>query len=219
MDNIVLNYEKKFEYHSEEEYLLNKYIEQVEFANFKVSRQLESAIERIKDQKFEVKLFIGILIIIIIAYNFSYAMITASGIFVAIGMILNYFCSLVYIIGLPICLYKILKGIIILSIGKQNFIGEWTVKKFSLPAFSSEIQICQIYMQKYKIILEDFEIWKENLLNGIPVDKNVIENRMKDVNLNPQISVTFHNYGKMKRFSSIVAIVISIIIYISLILK
>lgn len=213
MDNKVSNQEIKFVFGSEEEYLINKYIEQVEFANYQVSRQLENVLERIKDQKFEVKLFIGIFIIIIIAYNFSYAMGTAGIIFSIIGIILNYFCSLAYIIGLPICLYKVLKGIIILSTSKQNSIGKWAIETFSLPAFSFEIQSCQIYIQKYKLILEDLELWKENLADGIPVDKAVIENRMKDVNLNPKISVVFHNFGKLKRFSTLAAIVLSVIIY------
>lgn len=208
MENRVSNQEIKFEYSSEEEYLINKSIEQVEFANYQVSRQLESILERIKDQKFEVKLFIGIFIIINIAYYLS----SEIGLPI-IGSVLNYFCSLAFIIGLPICLYKVLKGIIILSTSKQNAIGKWVVEAFSLPALSSEIQSCQIYMQKYKLILEDLELWKDSLADGIPVDKTAIENRMKDVNLNPKISVVSHNFGKLKRFSTLVAIVLSVIIY------
>lgn len=213
LENRVSNQEIKFAYSSEEEYLINKSIEQVEFANYQVSRQLENVLERIKDQKFEVKLFIGIFIIINIAYYLLYE-IGSPGIMSAIiGSVLRYFSSLAYIIGLPICLYKVLKGIIILSTGKQSDIGEWVVEAFSLPALSSEIQSCQIYIQKYKLILEDLELWKENLADGIPVDKTVIENRMKDVNLNPKISVVSHNFGKLKRFSTLAAIVLSVIIY------
>lgn len=208
----------KFAYDSEEEYLINKYIEQVEFANYQVSRQLESVMERIKDQKFEVKLFIGIFIFIIVFRNLLHVFSFPGIISNVIISVLDYFFSLAYIFGFPVCLYKVVKGIIILSTSNQNEVGEWVVEAFSLPAFFSEIQSCQTHIQRYKLILEDLESWKENLADGIPVDKNVIENRMKDVDFNPKISVVFTNFGKLKRFSTIISIVISIIVYVYLFL-
>lgn len=219
MENRVSDHEIKYEYGLEEEYLINKYSEKVKFAKYQVSSQLKSAIARVNDQKFEVKLFTGILITIIIAYHFSASIDKENIMLAIIGSVLNYFCSIIYIIGWPICVYKILKSAIIFSTSKESTIGNWAVEKFSLPSFLSEIQTCQIYIQKYNLILEDFELWRGNLTDGISVDKNVIENRMKDVDLNPKISVVFHNYGKLKRFSTIVSVVISIIVYIFLFLK
>lgn len=219
LENKVSDHEIKYEYGSEEEYLINKCEERVKFSNYQVSSQLKSAIARINDQKFEFKLFTGILITITIAYYFSSLISKTNIILAIIGSVLNYFFSIIYIVGLPICIYKILKSAIILSTGKESIIGRWAVKKFSLPSFLSEIQTCQIYIQKYKLILEDFELWRGNLSNGISVDKNIIENRMEGVELNPEISVVFQNYGKLKRFSTIISAVISITIYGFLLLK
>lgn len=55
MENKIFSQETKFIYDSEEEYLVSRSIEQVKFADFQISRQLESVNERIKDLKFEVK--------------------------------------------------------------------------------------------------------------------------------------------------------------------
>lgn len=86
MENKNINQETKFTYDSEEEYLISRSIEQVKFADFQISRQLESVNARIKDLKFEVKLFIGILMGTIIIGNLFFAMVISGGAFTVIGL-------------------------------------------------------------------------------------------------------------------------------------
>lgn len=212
MENKIFSQETKFIYDSEEEYLVSRSIEQVKFADFQISRQLESVNARIKDLKFEVKLFIGILTGTIIVGNLFFAMSISGGAFTIIGVFLSQIYSTLYLVILPVCLYKILKAMIILSTNKKNNKGSWAARAFSITAFSTEIKECQVYKELYRSILDDLESWKNNLEENIPVDKNMIENRMKEVNLDPKIPVTFYNSGKLKRFSMFIAIVVSLIL-------
>ena len=212
MENRNINQETKFTYDSEEEYLISRSIEQVKFADFQISRQLESVNARIKDLKFEVKLFIGILMGTIIIGNLFFAMVISGGAFTVIGLFLSRICSTLYLVILPVCLYKVLKAMIILSTNKKNNKESWAVRTFSITAFSTEIKECQVYKELYRSILDDLESWKSNLAENIPVDKKMIEDRMRDINLDPKIPVTFYNSGKLKRFSMFVAIVVSFIL-------
>lgn len=212
MENKNINQETKFTYDSEEEYLISRSIEQVKFADFQISRQLESVNARIKDLKFEVKLFIGILMGTIIIGNLFFAMVISGGAFTVIGLFLSRICSTLYLVILPVCLYKILKAMIILSTNKKNDKGSWAARAFSITAFSTEIKECQVYKELYRSILNDLESWKNNLEENIPVDKKMIEDRMKDINLDPKIPVTFYNSRKLKRFSMFIAIVVSFIL-------
>lgn len=212
MENKNINQETKFTYDSEEEYLISRSIEQVKFADFQISRQLESVNARIKDLKFEVKLFIGILMGTIIIGNLFFAMVISGGAFTVIGLFLSRICSTLYLVILPVCLYKVLKAMIILSTNKKNNKESWAVKTFSITAFSTEIKECQVYKELYRSILDDLESWKSNLAENIPVDKKIIEDRMRDINLDPKIPVTFYNSGKLKRFSMFIAIVVSFIL-------
>lgn len=212
MENKNINQETKFTYDSEEEYLISRSIEQVKFADFQISRQLESVNARIKDLKFEVKLFIGILMGTIIIGNLFFAMVISGGAFTVIGLFLSRICSTLYLVILPVCLYKVLKAMIILSTNKKNNKESWAVRTFSITAFSTEIKECQVYKELYRSILDDLESWKSNLAENIPVDKKVIEDRMRDINLDPKIPVTFYNSGKLKRFSMFIAIVVSFIL-------
>ncbi len=212
MENRNINQETKFTYDSEEEYLISRSIEQVKFADFQISRQLESVNARIKDLKFEVKLFIGILMGTIIIGNLFFAMVISGGAFTVIGLFLSRICSTLYLVILPVCLYKVLKAMIILSTNKKNNKESWAVRTFSITAFSTEIKECQVYKELYRSILDDLESWKSNLAENIPVDKKIIEDRMRDINLDPKIPVTFYNSGKLKRFSMFIAIVVSFIL-------
>lgn len=202
----------KYQYSSEEEYLLSKGMEEVKFALYKAQRQLESAVSRIKDLKFEVKLFIGILIIIIVLNDISYAMFVSGSLLTVPGIILNEIFSYIYLIGLPICFYKIIKGMIAFGTTIENEFARQIAGIFSLSAFSSEILECQIYIQKYKLAIEDLELWKDNLTKDIPVDKSTIENRINTLDLNPKIPLAFYNSRKLKCFSFIVSITIFVII-------
>ena len=175
MENKNINQETKFTYDSEEEYLISRSIEQVKFADFQISRQLESVNARIKDLKFEVKLFIGILMGTIIIGNLFFAMVISGGAFTVIGLFLSRICSTLYLVILPVCLYKVLKAMIILSTNKKNNKESWAVRTFSITAFSTEIKECQVYKELYRSILDDLESWKSNLVENIPVDKKIIE--------------------------------------------
>lgn len=214
----------KFEYDSQEAYLLNMYSKKLAFANYRISRQLDSAIERQKDVKSEVKLFGGALTAILLSLpvailiTMSGRILTFSGIISIIGAVYIFFWILLFWFICPVCVFKVFKGAAILSINKQNAVGRWLSDRLSISVYASEIQSCRKYQRKYELILEDLERWKEELAEGIPVDCSLIERRMEGVDLDPVITVTRQDGGELRRFSLMISIVVTVIIYIVLFL-
>ena len=203
----------KYEYESEEEYLLNHYIEKLTFAKYKMEQQMKSATARQKEQEFECKLFGGIWAANIILLPIGVLMCISGWVLTLLGGV---FLVIVCIGGLwtimPACIYKFCKAFIVLSINKQNAVGRWAVQKFSLTIYKSEILQCNEYLQRYTVILEDFNEWKEALSLGEPVDVSAISKRVEGINFDPEIKVTNPNSGELKRFSMIVSIVLSVLI-------
>lgn len=208
----------KFEYNSEEAYLLNMYSEKLAFANYQISRQLDSAIERQKDVKTEIKLFGGALAAILLSFPAAILVTMAGGILSVIGAVYIFFWIILFWLVCPLCVFRLSKGTVILSINKQNAVGRWLCDRFSIPVYTSEIQNCRKYQRKYELILEDLEKWKEDLAEGNPVDRSLIEKRMEGVQLEPEIMVTRQDYGVLRRFSMIISIMVTVIIYIVLFL-
>lgn len=214
MEHTEIGINSSFAYRSEEEYFLENSIEKVEFAKYQVSRQLESAVSRQKEHAVEVKIFAGILLMLIVLCNLALAMVVGSGtaVLVLIGALITILCRIAYIFVMPICLFKIIKGTIILCINKQNAIGVWAAKHFSLPLYSDEIQSCQKYLEKYRILLEDLENCRESLEAGNSFNKALIEDQMSSIELEPQIRVVNPNYGKHNFFAAMTSLIITVIL-------
>lgn len=159
-------------------------------------------------------MFAGILGGMILVYNVALALTLAGGILSVIGGMVTLFCGMLYWLVLPVCLFKIVKGMVILGIDRQNRIGKWAVRKFSLPNYTSEIQKCQEYIQRYTIVEENLEKWREDLLDGIIVDTSFVRMHMENLELEPEIPAVNHNFGKLQRFYLIASILITVILYI-----
>jgi len=213
LEHTEIGINSSFAYRSEEEYFLENCIKKVEFAKYQVSRQLESAVSRQKEHAIEVKIFAGILLALIVVCNLALAMVDSGAVvLVLIGALITILCRIVYIFVMPICLFKIIKGTIILCINKQNAIGIWAAGHFSLPLYSDEIQSCQKYLEKYRIFLEDLENCRESLENGNPFNKDFIEDQMSSIELEPQIRVVNPNYGKLHRFAVTISLIITVLL-------
>ncbi len=213
MEHTEIGINSSFAYGSEEEYFLENSIKKVEFAKYQVSRQLESAVSRQKEHVFEVKIFAGILLALIVLYNMAFAMVgSGADALVHIGTLTAILCMIPYTVVMPICLFKTIKGTIILCINKQNAIGIWAAGHFSLPLYSDEIQSCQKYLEKYRILLEDLGKCRESLENGNPFNKALIEDQMSSIELEPQIRVGYPDYGKLHRFAVAISLIITVIL-------
>lgn len=209
----------KYEYDSEEEYLLNHYIDKAMFAKYNMERQLLSAEGRQKDLEFELKLFGGAWAAMILLLPIGIIMCIASFMLAIMGgALLVVFCISALVVLLPYCIYKTCKALLVFGINKQNAIGRWAVKKFSLTIYKSEVQQCQEYSQRYTILLEDLNEWKEGLSRGESVDAKTIAKRVEGIKFDPVIKVTNPNSGELKQFSQKVSIIVSIITYILLFL-
>lgn len=213
MEHTAIEANISFAYLSEDEYFLDNYIKKVEFARYQVAGQMESAISRQKDHAFEVKLFAGILVAVILICNMALAM-TETGVALlwAMGAISVVLCYIAYIFVMPVCLFKIIKGTVILCINKQNAIGIWAARRFSLPLYSTEIQSCQAYLEKYRILLENLETCQESLAAGNPLNRELLEDQINNTDLEPQIKVVYPNYGKLHGFAVTISVIITIII-------
>lgn len=209
----------KYQYDSEEEYLVNHYTDKTLFAKYNMERQLLSATTRQKDLEFELKLFGGAWAAMILLLPIGAIMCIASFILAVMGgALLVVACIFALIVLLPYCIYKTCRALLVLGINKQNAIGQWAVKKFSLTVYKSEVQQCQEYSQRYTLLLEDLSEWKEALSRGEPVDAGAISKRVSGIDFDPEIKVTNPNSGELKQFSRKISIVVSIITYILLFL-
>lgn len=205
-------------YQSEEEYFLNHCIQKVEFARYQVSRQLESAINRKKEQSFELKLFVGILAAFILFYNMALAMTAAGGVLSYIGAVTVMLCYIAYLIVMPVCVFKIVKSILILVVNRQGRVGAWIARRYSLPLYHTEIQSCRTYLEKYRILLEDLENCKDKLGEEETSWTDFIKERMESTDLEPQIEVVSLNYGKLHKFAAVSSVIVTLLVCIILLL-
>lgn len=219
METKTAKFPIKYEFDSEEEYLVNHYIDKAMFAKYNMERQLLSAEARQKDLEFELKLFGGAWVAMIFLLPIGAIMCIASLILAIMGgALLVVACITALVLFLPYCIYKTCRALLVFGINKQNAIGRWAVKKFSLTVYKSELQQCREHSQRYTILLEDLNNWKEDLAHGESVGAQTILKRVEGVNFDPEIKVTNPNGGELKQFSQKFSLVVSIITYILLVL-
>lgn len=213
----------RYEYASELEYKLHIYEDKVEFAKSRIIIQLRSAIVRKKEEEFELKMYVGIFLAI--------EFLIALGITLSIGF-LN-FLSLIGVpilfVGIagwvfvrPVCVYKIVKGIILYSINRQNRLGEWLMKKYEIPTCGSEINACQLYLNKYKLYLESIQQWKDQASEGgLVLSEGEITKQLTrmGMELEPEIGVATVMGGNLKKLMKRITTSGTVIVYAMILLS
>lgn len=211
----------RYKYDNDIGYWLDYYEERISFALTEVEMQRKHAKERKREQEFELRLFAGIMLGIVVLLPISLAL-PMSGVLplMIIGGILVIIEIFAIAIVMPICIYKVIKGIISKLINdKDSALGDWLVQRYHVPRLTGEIQACQIYVGRYKEHLANIVSWREMLGQGSSdMDVAEIKNRMEKVNLDPQIETATKNHYRLKklinRTTFAVAAVLFAIIYV-----
>lgn len=212
----------RYEYATELEYQLHIYEDKVEFAKCQILIQLRSAMVRKKEEDFELKLFGGIFLAIEFLLAFSFTMSLGLWNFLAlIGVPILFIGIVGWVFIRPVCVYKIIKGIILRSIDSGNRLGEWIKKKYDIPTCNSEISTCQLYLNKYNLWLEDIKGWNDRIKeenSGISEEQIMEWLKGMERELEPEIGVATFMEGNQKKYLKRVIMVGTVIVYALLLL-
>ncbi|MBQ8189080.1 MAG: hypothetical protein IJZ44_04800 [Lachnospiraceae bacterium] len=203
----------KFEYQSELDYKLHIYEEKLDFAKYQIKSQLKDAYKRRREETYELKLWSGVLIAMLICFVLSVFMSNSVSILVIPGVLLMFASVAAMYLLLPICVYNIVKGVFLWSINKENKLGKWLVEKCEIPTQRSEIVELQTYLNRYNILMEDLEHYREEIRDGVfDVDEAEIYHRFETVNYKPEIVVVSKYSEKLKKLVKWVSIISWIIL-------
>lgn len=207
--------DSRYQYETELEYLLHTYEDKIKFAKYKVESQRNKAVMRKRDEEFELKLYSGILLSLVILLPLSFIMSFGKFNFLAlIGVPLLFIAAAGWVYVMPISIYKMIKGAILYSINKRNKLGEWFLRRYEIPFVNTEISACQIYINKYRVILENIEKWKEEISEGqLEFPEEQILRQLQSVELEPQIEITTMMWGNMMKFIRRVTTICMMVVY------
>lgn len=204
----------RYQYSSELEYELHTYEEKINFAKYQVESQLNSAILRKKQEDFELKLYGGVLLIMIALVPVAIIFAVSDGVLVVLGVIIIFILIVFFIFIMPVCIYKSIKGILLWIVNRQKFLGKWIMERYEIPTCGNEIYNCQIWLGKYKMMLEDIERWKEEIKEGkLLYTEEQIQNKFHQIDLEPQIQVATEQNGEVLGLTKRVTIYLLILIY------
>ena len=214
----------KYEFENEGQYLVAKYKEQLDFALYQVMSQYQSAKKREDDEIKDVKTFGTALLAIILILPLGVLMAISGGmVFSKIGFVFGLFgCLVVFadtpflLYALPLCLYKVMRGFVLMQINKQSRFGLWICKKWNIEVFSSESRQCENYIRKYRLILQELEELRSDLEFTDTVDLQPIKERMANVDTKPNIRVVNSLFGIVNEKIRKASIVVTVLIYILL---
>ncbi len=214
----------KYEFENEGQYLVAKYKEQLDFALYQVMSQYQSAKKREDDEIKDVKTFGTALLAIILILPLGVLMAISGGMmFSKIGFVFGLFgCLVVFadipflLYALPLCLYKVMRGFVLMQINKKSRFGLWICKKWNIEVFSSESRQCENYIRKYRLILQELEELRSDLEFTDTVDLQPIKERMANVDTKPNIRVVNSLYGIVNEKIRKASIVVTVLIYILL---
>lgn len=205
-----------YKYDTKIKYWLDYYEDRIGFALKEVELQLKHAQERKGEQEFELKLYVIIALVIVVLLPIALVM-PLTGVFplMVLGGILIVAELFGITIVIPICVYKIVKGIVSKVINdKDNMFGDWIVQRYHVPRLTGEIQACQIYVGRYKEQLTNIKEWREMLERGsFDIEESELRNKLEQVNLDPKIEIALQWNYKLKKLISSTTIVIVAIIY------
>lgn len=207
--------DSRYEYATELEYQLHTYEDKIKFAKYQVESQLDKALMRKKDEEFELKLYGGVLLFIVLLLPLSFIMSLGMWNFLALlGVPLLFIAIAGWIFAMPVCVYKVIKGTLLYSINRQNKLGQWLMKKYGIPFCNTEINTCQTYLNKYKVLLENIEHWREKSGEGqMEFSGEQILEQLKAVELDPRIEIATMRWGNMMRFIRRTTIIAMAVIY------
>lgn len=207
--------DSRYQYATELEYQLHTYEDKIKFAKYKVESQRNKAVMRKRDEEFELKLYAGILLFMVILLPLSFIMSLGRwNVLALIGVPLLFIAIAGWIFAMPICVYKMIKGTILYSINQRNKLGEWFFRRYEIPFVNTEINACQIYINKYQVLLENIEKWKAEIGEGqLEFPEEQILRQLEQVELEPQIDVATMRWGKMMKFVRRVTIIGMVVIY------
>ncbi|MBQ1171421.1 MAG: hypothetical protein IIX48_02315 [Lachnospiraceae bacterium] len=214
----------KYEFENEGQYLVAKYKEQLDFALYQVMSQYQSAKKREDDEKKDVKTFGMALLIIILALPIGILIAISGGMmFSKIGFAFGLLGSLMVLVdmpfllyALPLCLYKVMRGFVLMQINKQSRLGIWICEKWNIEVLSAESRQCENYIRKYRLILQELEELRSDLEFTDTVDLQPIKERMANVDTKPNIRVVNSLYGIVNEKIRKASIVVTVLVYILL---
>ena len=214
----------KYEFENEGQYLVAKYKEQLDFALYQVMSQYQSAKKREDDEIKDVKTFGIALLAIILILPLGVLMAISGGMmFSKIGFVFGLFgCLVVFadipflLYALPLCLYKVMRGFVLMQINKQSRFGIWICEKWNIEVLSAESRQCENYIRKYRLILQELEELRSDLEFTDTVDLQPIKERMANVDTKPNIRVVNSLYGIVNEKIRKASIVVTVLIYILL---
>lgn len=208
--------EARYQYEGSAAYWLDYYADRIGFALTEMEAQLKHAQKRKEEQEFELKLFVGIFLGIFGFLPICLAM-PMSGVllFVILGGVLVSVEILAIALVVPVCIYKIINGIVSKLVNdKDSRFGDWIVKRYQVPRLTGEIQACQIYVGRYKEHLANIASWREMLEQGnFDMDESEIKNRMEKVNLDPKIEIASKNHYRLKHVINRITIMVAVAIF------
>lgn len=207
----------RYEYASELEYQLHIYEDKIDFAKCQILIQLRSAMVRKREEEFELKMYAGIFFAIEFLIAFSFTMSLGLWNFLALlGVPILFIGIAGWFFVRPICTYKIIKGIILYSVNRQNALGEWLMKRYEIPTCGAEINTCQLYLNKYNLYLEDIKQWKNQITEEKQeLSKEQIMEQLKrmEKELKPEIGVATVMEGNLKKVLKRITMVGTVIVY------
>lgn len=207
----------RYEYATELEYQLHIHEDKVEFARCQILIQLRSAVVRKREEDFELKMYTGIFLAIEFLIAFSFTMSLGLWNFLAlIGVPLLFIGMAGWLFVRPVCVYKIVKGIILRSIDSQNRLGEWMMKRYKIPTCGAEINACQLYLNKYNLYLQDIKQWNSQIAEGgLELSEEQVMERLRGMEreLEPEIGVATVMEGNLKKFLKRVTMAGTLIVY------
>ena len=214
----------KYEFENEGQYLVAKYKEQLDFALYQVMSQYQSAKKREDEEKKDVKTFGIALLAIILILPLGVLMAISGGMmFSKLGFVFGLLGCLIVLAdipfllyALPLCLYKVMRGFVLMQINKQSRFGIWICEKWNIEVLSAESRQCENYIRKYRLILQELEELRSDLEFTDTVDLQPIKERMANVDIKPNIRVVNSLYGIVNEKIRKASIVVTVLIYILL---
>ena len=214
-----------YKYDSKITYWLDHYEERIGFALTEMESKLKHAQKRKEEQEFELKLFGGILLGIILFLPISLAL-PMSGVFplVILGGVLVLIEIFAIVFVIPICIYKIIRSFVSKVINdKDNSLGDWLVQRYHVPRLTAEIQACRTYVGRYKEQLANIASWREMVEQGsFDMKESELKNHMEKLNLDPQIETASANSYRLKcliNWTTIAVVAVVFVIVIALVFK
>lgn len=211
----------KYEFENEGQYLVAKYKEQLDFALYQVMSQYQSAKKREDEEKKDVKTFGIALLAIILILPLGVLMAISGGMmFSKLGFVFGLLGCLIVLAdipfllyALPLCLYKVMRGFVLMQINKQSRFGIWICEKWNIEVFSSESRQCENYIRKYQLILQELEELRSDLEFADSVDLQPIKERMANVDTKPNIRVVNSFHGIVNKKIKRASIVATVLVY------